>query len=401
MPRGKPDPWANCLLKHYVRTRAWLPASTYRRSIVEKAKPRNFRHRPLRYFTFCASGAKDVYMLDMEDVLQLGASRNNDEPFSGVYFFDLDELNTAEIQSHLPGAIGFPARFESVMLDEDPNEELILGNDEDAKEAITRDEENTREQRQREKLRTIRREFLLSFPFDVMNIDICGYVYKNKDYFPGKIINSLRKVFRLQKNEVIYKNLSYGYLNGFTLMFTSTLGPEDLKPEYINELAACLDSNISRSDNLKSKFENRTGGRNVNTLLSDDFDTFFMLSLPKIIAGELRKHDWHVDPVSGIDVFDFDRPKDSDGGTYKMLHFVMQVKRNSPIESKRGLIEPPEFQDAYDTVVSQLFDRPQVTLNDAYISSIRNDLQDHLNKVKERAAFHGYVEPKVDAEDSV
>src|SRR5438309_1955133 len=51
------------VIKHYVRLVGWLPASNQRKSAVGSG-------RPVRYFTFCAASAVDVFMLEREEVIR-------------------------------------------------------------------------------------------------------------------------------------------------------------------------------------------------------------------------------------------------------------------------------------------------------------------------------------------
>ena len=86
--------YEDCLLKHYVRTEAWLPLCVRRKRALRQGKTRASRERQLRYFTFCAIGAVDVLMLDVERVIHTDGSGR----FSTVCFFDVDQDYVNETQ---------------------------------------------------------------------------------------------------------------------------------------------------------------------------------------------------------------------------------------------------------------------------------------------------------------
>lgn len=110
------------LLKHYVRTNAWLPLCKKRlRAIRGAGRPGATRR--LRYFTFCAVGALDVLMLDVARVVPFHKRHG----FDTVVFFDKNQEFVIETQKRIPGAIGFPGDFVNVVLNEDPEEEYMVG----------------------------------------------------------------------------------------------------------------------------------------------------------------------------------------------------------------------------------------------------------------------------------
>ena len=53
-------------LKHYVRKRGWLRAAKQQKHVIGK----RLKKVPLRYFTFCAVDAIDVFMLERAGILK-------------------------------------------------------------------------------------------------------------------------------------------------------------------------------------------------------------------------------------------------------------------------------------------------------------------------------------------
>src|ERR1041384_6632857 len=113
----------DCLLKHFIRKEAWLPRCKIRLRTIRKAAKKAAEARRLKYFTFCAVGALDVLMLDLEKVIR--RSKEN-RRFDTVYFFDVDSEYVIETQKRIPGAQGFASDFVQAVLVDDPLEPLAI-----------------------------------------------------------------------------------------------------------------------------------------------------------------------------------------------------------------------------------------------------------------------------------
>lgn len=364
--------YENDLLKHHVRTEGWLPICKKRLKSIRDANPPK-KSRPLRYFTFCAVGAVDVLMLDVAKIIR--PSKNG--RFDTVFFFDKTPELVNETQKRIPGAIGFPGNFTDIVLLDDPNEDYVLdGLDYLASPELQADEFQTRERQLR--LAT-RQSFISCFPFDVINLDLEEFLFKPNDQLPGKVINALRKVFAWQRRPLaINKNKG---LEGFSLMFTTQVGPPNLSENYLKMLRDRLNANLIGDDALKILFTNRTGCNDTTVLQNEKFETFFKLAVPKIFAAILKEEDWHIDPNLGILVFEFERSSKS--GPYKMLHLVMDVKRHNPPKEKRAPGDvPADAQEAYRKVVHQIFTKTEVVVSEKTID--KTELHDDLKKIKAR-----------------
>ncbi len=164
-------------------------------------------------------------------------------------------------------------------------------------------------------------------------------------------------------------------------MFTTQIGPPNLSDEYLEELRDCLLKNLGEDSTLVKVLGARTGFGDVATLEREDFDGFFELSVPKMLAAVLEEEDWHVDPDAGITIFKFERQWKE--GTYKMLHLVMDVKRNNPPRKRRAPgARCREARTAYRTVVRQLFSSPIVLISNQNLDEQR--LGTSLERIKSR-----------------
>ncbi len=314
------------VLKHFVRTQGWLPACRRRLEVLKQGrKPKE--QRRLRYFTFCAVGAVDVLMLDVAKVVRQSTTGR----FDTVVFFDKTREDVIETQRRIPGAIGFPGNFITTVLNDDPDEALIT-DETDILVPLERalDERATREKQTRW---SERRDFIKQFPFDVMNLDLEEFLFKSSQDLPGHVINALRRLLSWQRSPLKRKKLLDERLQGFTLMFTTKVGPWNMGNEYLAMLTRHIDENLDRDDELREILIQRTGACDGLTLQNRNFAAFFEFAVPKVLMHTLMEEDWHVDATQGVSIFEFERQWQD--GAYKMLHFVMDVVRNNPPKERQ------------------------------------------------------------------
>ncbi|HYW44853.1 MAG TPA: hypothetical protein VE959_18470 [Bryobacteraceae bacterium] len=165
----------------------------------------------------------------------------------------------------------------------------------------------------------------------------------------------MRRLFEWQRQPLIPLKGRKEHLNGFTLMFTTQIGPPAMHPDYLHMLRQFLQENIEKQPVLLDLLEGRSGLRDLGRLESERFDLFFKLAVPKVIASILLDEDWFIDPDSGLAIFQFDR--DSQDGPYTLLHMVMDVKRQNPSRDNRvSHTHPQAALEAYSAVVRQIFE---------------------------------------------
>jgi hypothetical protein len=381
MPDGMFE-FEDCLLKHHVRKDGWLPVCKSRRQHINAGAKEKDKRR-VRYFTFCAVGAIDVLMLDVANVLVKSQAKK----FDTVCFFDRDGQRVVDTQKRIPGAIGFVGDFIDTVMMEDPEiGEEEATQDEDNLDPLAVREADSDTEVTREKQRRLgeRRIFIKRFPFDIINLDLEEFLFKPSDPMPGKVINAMRRLFRWQR-----RLLGGRSLDGFSLMFTTQIGPPNLTDEYLRLLRDELAMNLDGNAQLGPILVKRGGNTETATMQRENFDLFFKLGMPKVIARTLLAEDWYIDPDVGIKLYEFERP--SRDGPYKMLHLVTDVRRQSPPENRRApnSIAPTALQ-AYSQVVSALFENPEILVNDNTIDKVT--LQADLEKIKARRKKYCPVE---------
>jgi hypothetical protein len=359
------------LLKHFVRTVGWLPRCARRLKIVRSKKRKRSEARRLRYFTFCAVHAMDVLMLDVANIIR----QSHNKEFDTVVFFDRTELDVLETQKRIPGAHGYPGDFVDIVLMTDPEEAAVL----DGLEVLSAppDLEDRAAIRERQRRLALRRDFIKEFPFDILNLDLEGYAFRRNDPFPGKLIGALRKLLDWQKRPIYRGVAQEENLDGFSLMFTTKIGPPDLTAEYLTMLRNAIQGNIDRDAELAAILARRGVTANVAELQDQDFECFFKVALPKLVMAVLMEEDWSVDTETGIMMYEIERRPPGES-PYKMLHIVLDVLRQIPPRNRRapGSGHAPDALDGYGASARAVFEQEEtrVTIDMVDVESLRESL---------------------------
>jgi len=371
------------LLKHFIRTDGWLPLCKQRRKAIRHKKTAK-NLRDIRYFTFCAVGAIDVLLLDVNNVLS-----PTDRGFETVVFFDKDQESVIETQTRIPGSIGFVGDFVKLVTSLDPKDDPIQEDVLQVIEAgIERDpldspetELDTAEVREKKRDREQLRRFVKCFPFDVINLDLEEYVFKPSEKLPGKLLSALRKTFTWQQRPLWLSPNNQKVLSGFSLMFTTKVGPGNLPDDYLARLQDSLCNNLIRDHDLNGILQNRAGTTDVAELRQSNFELFFKLAIPKLLARTLMSHDWYIDPEEGVKIYEFERLYE--GGSYKMLHMIMDIKRHDPPRNLRLDGENSDIAtQAYQDVIRRLFAEAEIIVTEDGLD--RAALTQSLDEIIER-----------------
>ena len=360
------------LVKHFIRTDGWLPVCRRRLKAIRNEQPRR-----LRYFTFCAVGAVDVLMLDVANVVKRSAANK----FNTVVFFGRDGESIVQTEKSIPGAIGFPGNFIKVVLLADPDETLL--EDGDPLESPENEPDEADVRRTQVNL-SIKQGFIRQFPFDVINLDLEEFAFKPKDELPGKMVNALRKVFKWQQRPLNRDKGPAMPIDEFSLMFTTQIGPPNITADYLDMLETILANNLEQDSRLRPLLRDRSGIDDLAQLKDQQFELFFTLAMPKIIAGILLEQDWYVEPKAGITIYQYNR--DSKDGPYQMLNVVMDVKRQNPPLEKRAPTgsdnRTPEAKAAYKEVAFKLFRDNEKRVEEANLDA--SALRKSLERIKSR-----------------
>lgn len=270
------------LLKHYVRKYGWLKASKQQKHQIGD----RLKKIPLRYFTFCAADAIDVFMLLREGILTKSDETGRLE---GVYFCEQDLESFGKIASMIgTPEQGFQGDFHEIVLFKD---------DEETKDKRLEDDKPYRpELRKKLHYKDANRRLREAFPFDVINLDVCGVMFPSKMAPKGVITPLLKSIDQILKwqTESSFSS-SNGECTQFTLFLTSHVDPDLTNQTAIQQLANRVIDNISTNKDFRSAFDKQYGHIQVKKLESEDFAEFFCVALPKYMIHEaLYDHGWQV-----------------------------------------------------------------------------------------------------------
>ena len=168
--------WDNYYSKHCARFYGWLPAS------VEFKKRKGDK---LSYLTLCDTNAIDIFMLEMEGVLE----RDENSALTGVTICEMEESKITEIFQNVNPPLReaiVKGKIQKLILFEDTDELREMDPDGDVRNRDLRMKLNLR----RDALRLQNK-----FPFDIINFDPCdSLLYPERELF-----KSFDRIFELQK----------------------------------------------------------------------------------------------------------------------------------------------------------------------------------------------------------
>ncbi|WP_165226413.1 hypothetical protein [Aquisphaera insulae] len=269
------------IVKHFVRYDGWLQALKYRHQAVRRAINGKRRTQPMNYFTFCASSAIDVFMLERAKLLKRDRSSGRLE---NVYYCEADEQEFAKIASLLgSGEAGFMEKFEDFVLFRDDNH--TRGKSRlDPSEKVPDDSSI----RRKFACKALHEKFVGLFPFDVINLDLFGNLFPPLGPAYSPILKTFERIFEWQNRASDHDGHE---CEGFSLFLTAYVHKENINKTALGDLIRSARSNL-RHEVLSAAFTERYPHGDPGQLMEDNFPVFFSIILPKIIANIALKHRW-------------------------------------------------------------------------------------------------------------
>ena len=349
------------LLKHYVRRYGWLGATKQQKHAIRGRS----KSIPLRYFTFCAEAAIDVFMLVHEGIIERSEQTGRLE---GVYFCEQDDSKFGIIADLIGSpAQGFPGPFEKIVLFEDDEETEGRTLEDDL--PYTSDSLN-KKLRYKDAHCRLRK----AFPFDVINLDVCGVMFPPRKEIMAPLLKSIIQILKWQTESRF--SINNRECKQFTLFLTSHIDQDDTNPEVIKQLEKRVNDNISMNKDFQSAFFNRYGHDQACRLACEDFAEFFCIALPKyIIHTALYQFGWEI--TSGP-TFLFNRDYRREKKQYQIMHTVSVCER---IPNFQQRLDVPNM-DQYTRLIIQLaeveFKRVDDVIKDPVINQ---ELQENLDQI--------------------
>ena len=353
--------------KHYVRKYGWLPASkSQEKSIRDQrgAFKRTLIKQPLRYFTFCAAGAIDVFLLEHGGVIK----RSTDTArLDGVFFCEKDANSFSQIAERIGSPDqGFLGDFSKIILFED--DEDTIGR------SLYSDDSEEYDEALREKLRLkdTHERLKQSCPFDIINFDPYGMMFQSGQGALTKIFLSFLRLLEWQTEAA--RNPK-SRCQQFTLFLTTHLDADNTDTQVISQLSSRLTDNLRSNQHFKEVFTSRFRHADAAKLASEDFPQFFCLAFPKFMIHEvLFRLGWTIEHHP---MFLYEREYKSReiGKKYKMMSAVAVFKQVP--DFGQSLSGPSAAQ--YNDLSDQLIDTPvmdvEPQLTPQTVAELKQDIE--------------------------
>ena len=356
-------------LKHYVRRCGWLTAAKDQKHAISRRSKRI----PLRYFTFCAAEAIDVFMLEREGILERSEETGRLE---GVYFCEKD-LDKFGIIANLIGSPeqGFRGPFEKIVLFED--------DEETERKTLEDDQPHTHEVREKLIYKDAHYRLRKAFPFDIINLDVCGGpMFSSEQTVITPLLRSIVQILEWQTESRF--PINDRECNQFTLFLTSHVNPNRTNQNAIEQLKNRVAENINTNVGFRSAFFNRYRHNEADKLVHENFAEFFCLALPKfMIHRALYDYGWQV--TSGP-TYLFNRDnKWKKNKPYQMMHTVSTYERIPDFQQR---LDAPSTGQYMQSVI-QLVEAGVKWVDDVIENSdINRELEEDLKEIIELRDQH-------------
>ena len=305
--------------KHCARYYGWLPASKeYRKKIKGK---------PLKYFTLCAKEAIDVFMLELEGVLE----RDQNRKLPDVVICEKNPRDAAEIlklvRPPLKEAI-LIGELEKILTFRDTDETIGLSADEDVKDYSIR---------KLLKIKALSERVKEYFPFDIINFDPYGNLL---DPAPreNELYQSFTKIFELQES-----------INTFLLFVTTPI--THIHPDFQSKFKKNLRFNVSKHPKIHTALL-----WSISTIDYDEIDDDKRTSIgfaKSIVIPAARSEGWNSEH-KGIYIY-------QKRHSTKMLSSVIQFSKAGDVSDESVYVEDivrvieqmPEYYSYADSLKKQ------------------------------------------------
>lgn len=346
--------YENDLPKHYVRRYGWLEAA--------KEQKRAIRTRPMRYFTFCAEGAIDVFMLERAEILKRSATGGWLE---GVYFCEKNEEAFGRIADFIGSPEqGFQGDFADIVLFEDDLEGKQLEDDIHYQPAI----------RKRLRIKDAHNRLRQTFPFDIINLDVCGNMFPPRKRIIARLLQSILQILKWQT----HSQFSGDRLKceQFTLFLTVRIDAEHTNQDAIAQLEKRVADNIATNGKFQDAFITQYGHSDVKELVHQNFAEFFCLALPKfMIHHALFELGWKV--TCGP-TYLYNRNYRDKNQQYQIMHTVSVYERIPHFQRRLDAPSPGQYLQA----VTQLVNDPIKWVDKILTPDLEKELVEDLNQIK-------------------
>ena len=360
-------------LKHYVRRHGWLTTAREQKQAIKNRSKRI----PLRYFTFCAANAIDIFMLEREGILK---GSEDIAPMEGVYFCEKNFEDFETIAKLIGSAQrGFQGSFEDIVLFKD--DEKTMGKK--LEDELESDGYYAPEIRERLRYKERHHRLQEAFPFDIINLDVSDVMFPTGKEMIGPLLESIIKILEWQTR-------SKFPINGceckqFTLFLTSEIRRDRTNETAIQQLENRVNENLCISERFKSAFTKQYGHDQVNQLITENFPEFFRVALFKFIIHKALSSTlgWTVTPGPTYLYNRDDKWKENE--QYQIIHTVSAYKR---IPNFQKRLDDPGRSEYIQSVTKLVNDRIQRVEQVIADPDVMHELAEDLKEITELRNQH-------------
>lgn len=355
----------DCLVKHFVRLTGWLPACQYRERRVHAAVSDKKRAVPLKYFTFCAANAIDVFMLARTGLIRPADGASG---FPTVHFCERDPREFERTVS-LVGQNGLMGKFEQIALFKDDADTV----------AFTLDDNPPQRIRSKLQMKQQHEQLKNAFPFDVINLDMNGVFFPPKKNSVSPMLSVVRQILDWQKR---LDAVDEHDCDGFTLLLTSHVSAADMNTDAIGQLLKRVKLNLEESERFRNAYIQRFGNVTPEDLIDGNFAEFFVVALPKVLVRDALERGWQAEYRG---VFLYERVTPRDKAKYHMMSSVTHFQKTGSQPSADDLFSTAFANDAvcYEETTSQALEHGfydcDACLKD---EGTRNSVQQDLHAIR-------------------
>ena len=309
-------------------------------------------------------------MLEREGILKRSEETGRLE---GVYFCEEDDEDFGRIADLIgKPENGFRGTFEDIVLFKDDEETA----GKELKDELEIGEIYSTEIREKLGYKDTHYRLREAFPFDIINLDVCGNIFPPKEGIITPLLDSIIQILKWQTESKFPINKCE--CEQFTLFLTSRISRNQINEEVIQQFTKLVISNMGHL-NFRQVFMKRYKHNQVQKLLRENFAEFFSLALLKfIIQKALYDYGWEVTPEQTY-LFHRDNKWDKNK-PYQIMHAVSVYRR---IPGFRKRVDIPNT-DQYIRSVTQLISN-QVEWVDSIIENpdINKELMENLKQIVE------------------
>lgn len=344
-------------VKHYVRYNGWVNSFRTIKNYVDRQIRLERRTAKCKYLTFCAVQAIDIFMLELKHYIYRDRETSR---LTNVFFCENDEESFSLINKMIGSeGQGFFGDFKDIVL-QNLDEEV-----EDPADPF--DEPASVEDREKLRLKDVKRNILQVFPFDVINLDFYGNFFPKSQQRFSDSCQTYNEVLKLQK-------LNNGHSCSRFLMFLTVYTPVlegQINPDAIRLFDRTLQQNMAY-DRFREAF-----ARKYQIASPKDLDLYlkFVLGFTKqIIFRETFKLGWKP---TLREIYCYDRTKPATGEPYKISTFVVEYNRDEALDLVDFAGEIPEQveEDYLQQLELLINDKPHIVpVDDQVPDEIKQDL---------------------------